>query len=51
MIKEMTEEVLSYGVIQPSTGLWASRIVLVKKKDGRKRSIFKDRKLFNSSRR
>jgi len=37
IIRDMTNEMLANGVIQPSTSPWASPVVLVKKKDGKQR--------------
>jgi hypothetical protein len=45
MIKEMTDEMLQNGIIQPSMSPWASPIVLVKKKDGKQRFCIDFRRL------
>ncbi len=45
MIKEMTDGMLQNGIIQPFMSLWASPIVLVKKKDRKQRFCIDFRKL------
>ena len=44
-VRELTEEMLDHGVIQPSSSPWASPIVLVAKKDGSTRFCVDYRKL------
>jgi hypothetical protein len=39
IIRDMTNEMLANGVIQPSTSPWASPVVLVKKKDGKQKRM------------
>ena len=45
VIREMTDDMLERGAIQPSTSPWASPVVLVKKKDGKQRFCIDFRKL------